>query len=110
MQAFPAETIRAAFAKHRTVRAVAIVLHVAERTLFRWLRADPSLARAEIDRAGPGRVRRLPSGATRNVARSVGDRRAVALGALADGATVPEAARAAGVHERTVQRWRRALQ
>jgi|SRR5271165_3016626 len=102
--------VRAAFTKAPTVRGAARVLEVAERTLYRWLRADPSLARAGVDRAARGRERLAQSQEDDNgsvlthgseMTPSPGGWRAV----LAAGGSVADAARAAGVHERTVRRW-----
>jgi AraC-like DNA-binding protein len=47
------QTIRDAFAKHRTLEATAQALDVSRRTLARWIRAD--LALASCDRARVGR-------------------------------------------------------
>lgn len=116
MPARDADTIRAAFAQHHTVKGAARALHVAPRTLFRWLRADPSLVVAGVDRAGPGRARaqdppgsngskKTPPNKAEGVKLTPRERRAVAARALARGASAAGAAREAGVDERTVRRW-----
>jgi transposase-like protein len=89
----PVEIIRKALAEHHTVPAAAQALGVGERTLFRWLARDPSLARAGVDRAARG------NNACDNVTRSA------VVAAVVRGATVAGAAREAGVSRTTAARW-----
>ena len=89
----PVEIIRKALAEHHTVPAAAQALGVGERTLFRWLARDPSLARAGVDRAARG-----------NNACDSATRGAV-VAAIVRGATVAGAAREAGVSRTSAARW-----
>jgi transposase-like protein len=104
------ETIRAAFLQHRTVRATALALRISSRTLFRWLRADPSIATAGVDRAGSGSSR----GPTENPptidpALTRAEREDLVMGALVAGVNPTEAARRGGLSPRTVRRWARGV-
>ena len=90
----PVEIIRKALAEHHTVPAAAQALGVGERTLFRWLARDPSLARAGVDRAARG-----------NNACDSATRGAVVAAVVRGGATVAGAAREAGVSRTSAARW-----
>jgi transposase-like protein len=111
MRGFPPEVIRKAFRTHRTRGEVAAALGVSTRTLARWLRDDPCIAQAGVDRAGTGRqyvgavATPLESRGNDGVELPQATRRDVARETLARGGTMADAAQAAGVDVSTVRRW-----
>jgi transposase len=94
-----ARDLRAAFKEHRTIEAVAALYGVCGRTIQRWV---ASYRLTDDSGKSPISIPTLPPGRRTRGAKE----RACAQKMLAAGKNTLEAAKAAGVSRRTVERWR----